>query len=118
MSPVRLCLEPRCPNIATVRGRCTEHAAVLRKDNRSVNDSWYSSKPWKMSRRAQLIAHSLCQYQLEDGTECGQLAEVVHHRRPIEDGGARRDPQNLMSLCASHHGVIHKSDTGRDWRNV
>jgi 5-methylcytosine-specific restriction endonuclease McrA len=108
MSPTRLCLEPRCPNPATVRGRCADHAAVRRKETRSVNDSWYSSKPWKLSRRKQLHDHPLCQYvDPATGVECGEIADSVHHRKPIEDGGARRDPANLMSVCRPHHSTIH-----------
>jgi hypothetical protein len=32
-------------------------------------------KPWKMTARAQLFAHPLCQYRLEDGSECGVVAD-------------------------------------------
>ena len=60
-----------------------------------------------MSRRAQLLAEPFCEYPLPDGTTCGMLADSVHHRTPIEDGGAKRDPANLMSLCRPHHSAIH-----------
>jgi len=107
MTPIRLCLEPSCPNRATTRGRCVLHAKEERKQNRSVNNSWYASKPWRMSRRKQLCDHPLCQYRDEHGEACGLLADSVHHIVPIEDGGARRDPANLMSVCRPHHSAIH-----------
>ena len=110
--PIRLCLEPRCPNPVVVRGRCREHASQQRKWTRSVNDAFYGSKAWKMSREAQLFAHPLCQFVLDDGTECATIADSVHHRTPIEEGGARRDPHNLMSICRSHHSVIHAQRNG------
>jgi hypothetical protein len=88
-----------CPNVAEARGRCRQHATHERKAHRSVNDAFYGSKAWKMSRAAQLFAHPLCQYQLEDRTTCDANADSVHHRIPIEEGGARRDPENLMSIC-------------------
>ena len=81
--------------------------AEQRKHNRSAFDSFYSSKPWRMSRRAQLFAHPLCQYLTDDGTECGLVADSVHHIVELEDGGAPRDPANLLSVCRSHHSVIH-----------
>jgi 5-methylcytosine-specific restriction endonuclease McrA len=109
VTPIRLCSYPRCPNKATVRGRCIEHAAQARKVTPSVNDSWYSSKPWKMSRRKQLFDHPLCQYVMPDGTTCDEIADSVHHRVPIEDGGARRDPANLLSVCRPHHTAIHRA---------
>ena len=107
MSPTRLCLEPRCGKPATRRGRCDEHATEHRRHQRSVNDAFYSSKAWKMSRREQLFREPLCEHVDANGDRCFAIAEHVHHRQPIEDGGAKRDPANLMSVCARHHSMIH-----------
>jgi 5-methylcytosine-specific restriction endonuclease McrA len=54
-----------------------------------------------MSRREQLSREPLC-------AKCGQVADTVHHRKPIEDGGAKRDPNNLMSLCSACHSALHR----------
>ena len=105
--PARVCSEAGCPEPVTGRGRCDRHRSQARKQNRSPNDSFYSSKPWKMSRRKQLFDHPLCQYA-DNGRPCGEIADSVHHIVPIEDGGARRDPANLMSLCRPHHSAIHR----------
>jgi hypothetical protein len=110
--PIRLCLERACPNPAAVRGRCVEHATEARKQNRSVNDAFYSSKAWKMSRRKQLHDHPRCQYRLGDGTECGVVADSVHHIVELTEGGAPRDPANLLSTCRPHHSVIHAQRRG------
>jgi 5-methylcytosine-specific restriction endonuclease McrA len=60
------------------------------------------------SKRArQLAEHPLCEYVLDDGTTCSAIADTVHHIIPIEDGGSRRDPENLRSMCASHHAALH-----------
>ena len=107
MSPIRLCAMAGCPGLALTRGRCRKHAAAARKANRSSNDGFYSSGPWRQSRRRQLFDHPLCQFELADGTACGVVAESVHHVVPIEEGGARRDPRNLMSVCRPHHSTIH-----------
>ena len=107
--PTRLCDHAGCPNRAEIRGKCREHAAEQREQTRSVNRAFYDSKAWRISRRKQLHDHPLCQYQLEDGTECGAIADSVHHRTPIEDGGARRDPANLQSVCRPHHTAIHRA---------
>jgi 5-methylcytosine-specific restriction endonuclease McrA len=108
MSPTRLCANPSCPNPAEVRGRCRECATEARRWNRSVNDSFYASTPWRRSRARQLFEHPLCEY-VENGKPCGVVADSVHHRIPIEDGGAKRDPANLMSLCRPHHTAIHRA---------
>jgi 5-methylcytosine-specific restriction endonuclease McrA len=98
--PTRLCGTPGCPNPATVRGHCRVHATQQRKYNRSVNDAFYSSKAWKISRRAQLHDFPLCDI-------CGYIATDVHHRTPIEAGGPKRDPANLRSLCRPCHSCLH-----------
>jgi 5-methylcytosine-specific restriction endonuclease McrA len=105
--PIRVCAHPRCPDPAAPgKSMCAVHAAEQRKANRSVNDSWYASKIWRLVRRHQLLEYPFCQH-VENGQECGRLADSVHHIQPIEEGGARRDPANLMSVCRGHHSVIH-----------
>lgn len=92
VSPSRICLEPGCPRFgAPGKSMCAVHAAEQRKQNRSPNDAFYASKPWRMSRKTQLGAHPL------------------HHIVPIEEGGPRRDPGNLMSVCRPHHSAIHRA---------
>jgi 5-methylcytosine-specific restriction endonuclease McrA len=76
---------------------------------RSPNNVFYASKAWRHSRLKQLCDHPLCQFVMRDGSECGMIAEHVHHIQPIEEGGARRDPANLQSLCRSHHTAIHRA---------
>lgn len=63
--------------------------------------AFYNSKAWKKVRRAQFDHEPLCR-------ECrkqGRLvpAEDVDHIIQLEDGGAPLDPENLQSLCHSHH---------------
>lgn len=107
MSPIRLCSERGCGERAVTRGRCPAHAKERAKLVRSPNNSFYAGLPWRMTRRSKLFADPLCEYVLEDGSTCDHVAEHVHHIVPIEDGGPRRDPKNLMSLCHSHHSKIH-----------
>jgi 5-methylcytosine-specific restriction endonuclease McrA len=109
--PHKVCLTSGCPNLATGRGRCDACRAVNRKQTRSPNDSFYASKPWRLSRARQLFEHPLCQY-VDNGELCGAIADSVHHITPIEDGGARRDPANLMSVCRPHHSAIHRAMAG------
>lgn len=100
--PTRLCLEPRCPRPARPGSRrCAEHATEHRRYQRSVNDSFYSSKAWRISRSRFLFDHPLCE-------RCGTIAEHVHHRQPLTEGGAPRDPANLEALCAACHTATHR----------
>jgi len=65
-------------------------ATTARKANRSPFDAFCGSKRWKMSRRAQLTEHPLCQFRLENGSECGAIADSVHHIVELTEGGAPR----------------------------
>jgi 5-methylcytosine-specific restriction protein A len=100
MSPIKLCLELGCGKPRVTRGRCREHATENRRYTRSVNDGFYSSKAWRMTRKAYLFANPLCE-------DCADVASDVHHVVPIEDGGAKRDPANLRALCRSCHSKRH-----------
>jgi 5-methylcytosine-specific restriction endonuclease McrA len=96
--PTRLCLEPRCPQPATYRGYCAEHA---RTTNRAThrNRRVYNSKRWQLLRRAVLFDQPLCASK-----DCDVIATDVDHIVPIEQGGAIWDRQNLQPLCAQCHG--------------
>jgi 5-methylcytosine-specific restriction protein A len=36
-------------------------------------------------------------------------ASLVHHRKPLSEGGTN-DWSNLQSLCCFHHNQMHKDD--------
>lgn len=68
-----------------------------------MHQSLYTSPEWK-----QLRAHVL----VRDGNRCavGRLfggpchpSLHVHHITPVEDGGARLDADNCVTVCQSHH---------------
>lgn len=98
MTPVRLCLEPRCPDLATYRGRCQRHA---RSKDRSTNRKGrriYNTKRWAIIRRAVLNAEPFCRMCAERGVET--LATEVDHIVPLANGG---DPYSLANLQPLDH---------------
>lgn len=92
--PIRLCSTTGCPEPATYRGRCPDHA---RTHNQAThrNRHVYNSKRWKMTRRRVLFEQPLC--------PCGNLATDVDHILSIEEGGDPWNQANLQALCASCH---------------
>ena len=96
-------------------GYCSVHASEQRKQNRSRFNSFYASAAWRYARRRQLFDHPLCQYKIDNGSDCGLIADSVHHIVELEDGGAARDPANLMSVCRPHHSLIHAQRKGGGW---
>lgn len=111
--PIKLCLEPRCPNEAEIRGRCRAHHRerergrnrVRTKDGRERN-RFYARKRWRMTRRRKLFLEPLCEYVEANGERCRFIAEHVHHRIDLADGGAEYNLDNLMSICKRHHSKI------------
>jgi hypothetical protein len=113
--PLKVCNMRGCPYPAAPgKGRCVEHHAEQRRQNRSVYEAFYSGKAWGMTRKRQLFDHPLCEYELEDGGTCGNIADSVHHIRELTAGGAPRDPANLLSVCRRHHSIIHAQRRHRD----
>ena len=90
--PVRPCTEPRCPQVATQRGRCPDHARRDTHRNRQI----YNSKRWRILRRHVLHHNPICQH-------CDrELATHVDHIRPTEQGGDPWSIANLQALCRCH----------------
>lgn len=105
--PVRLCLEPRCGNTVHYRGRCRDHARQRNAETRSQNRTVYNSKRWQLLRRAYLFDHPLCE------CGCGELAEDVHHKQDIAQGGNPWDRANLEALTHSCHSTITRRQQTR-----
>ena len=102
--PVRLCTEPRCPLVATHRGRCPEHA---RQRNRDIhrNRHIYNSKRWRILRRRVLYDHPICQ-------ACDRvLATDVDHVDPSYRAGRR--PVGGVQLAGVVCPVPRPQDEGR-----
>ena len=57
----------------------------------------YARKRWAMLRRHKLSINPIC--ELCDRT----LANEVHHKVAMEDGGAKYDLENLVSTCKPCH---------------
>jgi 5-methylcytosine-specific restriction protein A len=104
VSPTRLCLESKCPNPATAKGRCDFHRKLqerersrVRRDEARARNRLYASKHWAMVRRRKLSLNPIC--ELCDVA----LATEVHHRTALEDGGEKFAAENLVSCCRPCH---------------
>lgn len=100
----RPCTHPGCPRL-THNGKCDAHRKqAYREQNQrrhadpAKDDRLYSLAAWKRLRAAFLRAHPLC-------VECGAIGTIVDHVRPVRDGGAVYDPDNLQTLCVRDHNA-------------
>ena len=97
--PVRLCLARGCPNLATYRGHCPDHARVKEQQTRRSGKVIYNTTRWKHTRKRVLFEQPLCAVE-----GCNEIATDVDHIEPLPHG-APYDLENLQGLCAAHHGA-------------
>lgn len=86
-------------------GYCSAHNAEKYKQDKSyrgnAKDRGYDAA-WKKVRLLFLSHNPLC-------ADCGRVAQMVHHRKALCDGGERLDFDNLVSLCNECHSARHAS---------
>lgn len=110
----RPCRNPRCPNVVKIGEQyCPdcEKAEEKRYDEQrgSARQRGYD-RAWEKLRNAYLQRHPLCERCERRGHVVP--AEIIHHRIPITEGGARLDEANLEALCKT----CHEREHGRWWR--
>lgn len=81
---------------------------------RHANTEFYRSTAWRKLRVEQLRRQPLCERCLAQGRHTP--AYVVDHIRPVNQGGAPLDLENLQSLCAACHN--RKSGAERHQRQI
>lgn len=92
------CTEPLCPNASHHRGYCLEHARTRERHINRAGRRIYGTKRWALTRRRYLFEHPLC-----ETPGCKAIAEDVHHKVDIADGGDPWNPDGLEALCHSCH---------------
>jgi 5-methylcytosine-specific restriction enzyme A len=101
VSQVRLCLELRCPNPATARGRCDEHRKPIERERsrrrREATNGIFKRRKWDLTLRAVLARDPICRV-------CeNAISTEVDHITPLADGGADYDMQGLQGICTPCH---------------
>ena len=108
--PKRPCRMTGCPNLTDRKScYCEAHEKVMQRHydhfTRGYDQHERYGSTWKRIRDRHLAGHPLCEMCKEQGRYV--LASLVHHIRPISDGGTHEE-SNLMSLCVSCHERIHQ----------
>lgn len=65
------------------------------------NQKFYNSKAWRSLRKTYIEEHPLCAVSYATGRLAA--GEVIDHIIPINEGGARLDRRNLMTLTNTWH---------------
>jgi len=103
--PRKPCKAPRCAGLTHAR-YCDKHQDLEKKEllerdarrERSVDRGY--DWTWAKARVMFLNRNPLC-------FDCSRPATLVHHVKPIADGGERLDFENMVSLCVHCHGKRH-----------
>lgn len=105
--PKKPCAWPGCPEL-TDETYCPKHKAQsaqeydrYRRDPESAKRYGYR---WRQIRAAYLRHHPLCERCLSQ--QRVTLADMVHHIRPLSEGGTHQT-DNLMALCNACHNEVH-----------
>jgi 5-methylcytosine-specific restriction protein A len=102
IAPGKPCRHYRCGNMQGPNGFCTAHEAEgKRKDSRKLNSRQRGySAAWSKFAAIYRRRNPICQ-------KCGKAAFIIHHIRPLSEGGQQFDEGNLMSLCFRCHEAEH-----------
>lgn len=69
------------------------------------NHAFYVSPEWRRARKQYLMRHPLCEICRRE------VATVVDHIKPINQGGAPLDERNFQALCARCHNKKSGSES-------
>jgi 5-methylcytosine-specific restriction protein A len=91
------------------KGYCEKHKRQNNRQRakgnfreRGYTTSWDKVKAMKKRR------DPLCEPCLKEGWLVP--VHIVHHIKPVEEGGAMLDMDNLMSVCRTCHGKLHSKN--------
>ena len=104
--PLKPCAYAGCRELVRGSKYCERHAKHAWDNDRrnSAAERGYDRK-WSQVRAAYVKTHPLC--ELCNARGIVQPVEIVHHIKPIAEGGERYRHENLQSLCRFCHGKIH-----------
>ena len=106
----QICTYVVCNTIVQGKSRCDKHEQKS-WDIKRTYDPFYSSKEWKRLSKAFREANPLCEECLKKGRTV--IGKHRDHIKPIADGGAPLEWNNIMNLCIP----CHSSKTAKEIRN-
>ena len=82
---------------------------------RAETQKFYESQSWRRTAKTAKRRDSfLCVHCKREGRT--MAAVVVHHLKPITEGGAKLDLDNTVSLCREHHEFLHHRGPSKEQR--
>ena len=72
------------------------------------NRAFYRSRQWTNLSLQHRKRNPLCVECLKEGKT--KVGDCVDHKTPITQGGSQTDPNNLQTLCNSHHSIKSKNE--------
>ena len=108
IKPWKPCNSPSCPELIRDGRYCERHKKQKQKqiDDRrgTFRERGYSAN-WDKLKAIKKRRNPLCEMCLQMNVV--KPMELVHHIKPVSDGGPMLDMDNLMSVCRKCHAKLH-----------
>ena len=89
------CIEPRCPERATHRGRCHPHYLAYERSRGTSTQRGYGAA-WRKVRDAYIRKHPVCE-------ECRRARSFIVDHQVSKRRGGTDDESNLKAMCLACH---------------
>lgn len=106
MKSKKPCNAPRCSELVSNGGYCDKHkrewkAKQPKRDERESACKRGYDRTWRKVAKSYMQLEPLCEL-------CQDYRDLmVHHKKPLSEGGERLDFSNLQTLCRSCHAKEH-----------
>lgn len=108
------CSNPWCANGAERGGKCRacrlEVQAERTAERASPEERGYGPA-WRRFRKWFIARNPLCGHCEKEGLT--RLARELDHIKPLDEGGALLDAENVQGLCHRHHRIKTEQDKRR-----
>ena len=105
--PPKQCIHFNCTNYAEPgHDYCIDH---IKPKGWGESTAPYTSDPeYRKFRAWYLRQHPICE-------RCKrEPSDTLHHKTPVNEGGALMDPDNAMALCRDCHEIVHGRKGGKE----
>ena len=112
MTPIRLCVMPRCGNQARPgKARCVDHYREYERERsarrRETTKGIFKTKKWAMTRKAVLARDPICKV-CDDA-----ISTEVDHITPLSEGGDPYRLEGLQGICSPCHWAKTARESGK-----
>ncbi|MFH0244439.1 HNH endonuclease [Streptomyces sp. HK10] len=112
-APPSRCTEPACRALAVDHGRCDEHKRKPWANRPTIRERYgISGGKWRSLKRQVTARDNGCCHMCGREPDEGQAFDL-DHIRPVAEGGAAADLDNLGLACPDCHAAKSRAESAR-----